>query len=318
MTSDPEPVHEGPGWPACDAAIIRDREALDPSLLNEHPPEGMVQVLLASDYKRRYNQPPERLLRAWQAAEAGRAPESGTRYLRLLLATALTQLPALTERSAVPPCVQTLLRREALRISGRLESEPLQPLSPDDDLYLKDLALCRLKLLPVGAELVERDAGIPRSLLWRGGARQLLRGAPFFAFVTRGFRPFFTLHMDPRRLEEFSPAGWERTYHRIAALLKRHPEVKGVFGTAWFYDPAVARISPHLAYLRELRERHGAMSFRYGPTESARRNATATSRTRRRLMEDGRYEPTSYYVVWPRRALIDWARRHPESAGGGA
>ena len=113
--------------------------------------------------------------------------------------------------------------------------------------------------------------------------------------------------MDVRFREEFNPDGWRRTYLRIADLLRVRPELKGVFGTAWFYDPAMARVSPHLVYLRAEREAAGAMTFCYGPSESALRNALAHSATRRKLHAQGQYEPMSHYIVWPRADLIRWA-----------
>ena len=45
-------------------------------------------------------------------------------------------------------------------------------------------------------------------------------------------------------------------------------------------------------------------------------DALATSRTRRRAFEAGRYRPASYYLVWPRDPLLAWARAHaPEVFG---
>ena len=51
-------------------------------------------------------------------------------------------------------------------------------------------------------------------------------------------------------MQEFSPEGWMRFYLRTAELLRRDPRVKGLIGTSWLYDPALADVSPHLAYLR--------------------------------------------------------------------
>jgi hypothetical protein len=235
--------------------------------------------------------------------------------LQNLLQTLLETLPERMAEEQIPSSIVALLRPHAERIRSGLTHEPSGFFSVSNDAFLKDLALLLLKLLPCGAEYVQVQAGIPRSLLWRADIRQALRGAGFFALRTRGFRPFLALHMDVRFREEFNPDGWHRTYLRIADLLRSRPALKGVFGTAWFYDPAMVRVSPHLVYLRAEREAAGAMTFRYGPTESALRNALARSETRRKLHARGQYEPMSHYIVWPRADLIRWADSQRASEG---
>ena len=236
-----------------------------------------------------------------------RAAGSSAGALRALLRHLLCSLEARMLEEDLPQEIRARVRNEACRIEAALDSEPDAFYSLDNDAFLKDLSILLLTLLPCGAELVQIRAGIPRSVVLRGGLRQFLRGLWFFGVRTHGFRPFLSLHMDVRFTEDFNPDGWHRTYLCIAELLRSRPELKGVFGTAWFYDPEIERISPHLSYLRVQREMAGARTFIYGPSESARRNALARSRTRRRLYEEGRYEPKSCYIVWPRRDLLRWA-----------
>jgi hypothetical protein len=94
--------------------------------------------------------------------------------------------------------------------------------------------------------------------------------------------------------------------------LRLHTEVKGLAGTAWFYDPHLERVSPNLAYLRRRREVGGGWTFKYGTTPDVAAQALSRSPTWRRLAAQGQYVPTSYYVVWPRRDLLTWAERHRE------
>ena len=71
--------------------------------------------------------------------------------------------------------------------------------------------------------------------------------------------------------------------------------MKGVFGAAWFRDPALTRISPRLACLRTMVTDHGGRLFPLGPCGAdGIRDATAKSPTRRRLYEEGAYTPMSY------------------------
>jgi len=94
----------------------------------------------------------------------------------------------------------------------------------------------------------------------------------------------------------------------MAGMLELNPDVKGVAGVSWFYDPQVALISPHLAYL--LTPTHyGAFLARMGSDRHHIENAIVRSSVRRRLYEEGRYLPTCYLLAWPRRALIAWAHR---------
>jgi len=236
------------------------------------------------------------------------------RYHRIVLACLAGRVERELPGRGLPPSVCELIRAEVARIGGELERQDDAFYDLGNDLFLKDVGLCTFRLLPCGAELVQVEAGVPRRLLVRGGPGQLLRGLAFFAFATRGFRPMYALHMDPRNTRDFTPEGWDRTYVRIAELMARDPKVKGLFGSAWFYDPAVAAISPHLAYVRERREAAGARCFRHGESDQVTADALATSRKRRTLFDAGRYRPASYYLVWPREALLAWARKQAPAA----
>lgn len=233
-------------------------------------------------------------------------------FLRLLLLQMLLRKALRAESPSglkLTASIADLQLQAFARIVREVERQPATFYRPCNDLYLKDLAIAAHRLLPGGAELLQPWSGIPRSLAVRGGLNQALRAVYCFVLRRWGFRNYCALHMDPRHLREFSPEGWHRTYLRIAEFLALNPVLRGFFGTAWFYDPAIAEFSPHLAYLREVRESGGAVNFRYGSTPGVVGNATSTSWTRRHLHEAGNYLPTAYYLVWPRDALLAWASR---------
>ena len=59
------------------------------------------------------------------------------------------------------------------------------------------------------------------------------------------------MHTEPRWLEDWNEAGWDEVYRQCARLLRSRPRLLGLVATAWFYDPQLAAISPHLGYCRE-------------------------------------------------------------------
>lgn len=208
----------------------------------------------------------------------------------------------------IPPRINELLLKEAHRILSEAGDVAGSSYGIDDDFFKKDLAIVAGRLLPAGAELIQLHSGIPRSLLFRGGRQQFAKALRYFYLQRRGFLGYCALHLDGRRLEEFNPEGWKRTYLRIAELIEMNPSIHGIFGSAWFYDPAVSEIAPHLAYLRTVREAGGARNFYYGRSFGTTDNALSTSRRRSKLYQQGRYQPKAYYLVWHRRELLAWAK----------
>jgi hypothetical protein len=87
-----------------------------------------------------------------------------------------------------------------------------------------------------------------------------------------------------------------------------NPAVKGVFGSSWWFDPALDLISPNLTYLRALPTQFGARIFRSGSDDGAIGNSIKFSRERRQLYETGKYMPANYVMAWRRSDIIQWAR----------
>ncbi len=94
---------------------------------------------------------------------------------------------------------------------------------------------------------------------------------------------------------------------QIARFLRANPAVGGVFNANWFYDPAVARISPHLAFLPRFGASHGALLAVLGPDADAIADATVKGGARRAKWEAGEYRPTRVAQFWPRDAVLAWA-----------
>jgi hypothetical protein len=118
--------------------------------------------------------------------------------------------------------------------------------------------------------------------------------------------PWLRVHTEPRWLEDWNEAGWEEVYRQCARLLRSRPQLLGLAATAWFYDPQLAAISPHLCYCRERLLERGAVMIRVGTSAFDIASATARSPTRRQLYEAGEYVPVSYTLLWPRARLLKW------------
>lgn len=181
----------------------------------------------------------------------------------------------------------------------------------DNDIFHKEFGIATLRLYVAGAQLVDFRCGIPRSIVLKGGMRSLPENV---AKILRlgGFRKYFQVHTHKFMLDAFNEEGWNECYLCCAELYGLHPEVLGMYGSSWFYDPAIDEISPRLSYLRAIPLTGGAELFFVEEGGSASDNSLATSATRRKLYEEGKYSPKSYMLAWGKSSQIAWARNHSE------
>ena len=176
------------------------------------------------------------------------------------------------------------------------------------DALLKDMAVVWLRAWPLGAQVVEPRLGVSRRYLFEGGIRTFVRGLGAFARAG-GHAPLYEIHTYDRSLSEFTADGWLACYRRIARVMKADPPARGVFGSSWFFDPAIETVSPRLRYLRDIPLSGGATFVRVKPTAATVALATSKSETRRQLHAEGKYDPQQYLMVWPRGALLEWEAR---------
>jgi hypothetical protein len=169
--------------------------------------------------------------------------------------------------------------------------------------YVKDLGICSLRLVPAAARVLDPLAAFPASFLPTLGAAGALRAAAYLAGCG-GNRPFVGFHVHDLQRDYFSEAGWRECLHICGALLKAEPRLRGLLGGSWFYDPNVARISPHLAYLTRGPAAGGALLVRGRSTEETRSLATKASRQRAAAAESGDYTPEHWWLIWARRSFL--------------
>ena len=186
------------------------------------------------------------------------------------------------------------------RVFDQIEADPsFADLSKDS--FHKDLWLCRMVMLPAFAQVWWPHSGLSaKSVLRRGVA-----SAAYVFLRCGGRQPFLEGHThDPVAKAYWNENGWREALRLAALALPALAQARGIFGTAWFYDPAVKEISPRIAFAQDLQVGRGAHRLEIGSNEGAIANATATSAERRNRYRDGLYLPTDYAVIWSRNDLI--------------
>lgn len=249
-----------------------------------------------------FDLPSERAQAALVGAFAGRLSHD---HRRALIAFWALELPERARSENLPPEVHALYPEWIGRMADFLTAaaDPYDP-----DFWAKDVRLSLALSVP-GARTQMIDLSSPL------GAGQVLRHAregwgwsvvPAYA-AARAWKPWLEVHTDSRELSDFNEAGWDRAWATAAEILKRRPEMAGMLGSSWFYDPPLEQISPRLAYLRLNPLKHGAFMVHQGPGAIHTERAATSSPTRKALIESGEYTARSWLVAWPRAALIRWA-----------
>lgn len=229
-------------------------------------------------------------------------------YHKLALSFLVADAVSSGQNKRLPENVRLLSNEWFERVLDDISIQPDDYYTHKNDSFLKDLAGCCLRLIPVGAWAVE-VSGIERRFLFMGDFKQFYQSLLFLIFKMKGFKPFYQIHTVLRYVQGFNPEGREKCYLRIAEMLKRNSEIKGMFALSWLYDPQLESVSPRLAYLRLLPEKYGAKVFHIGTRQVDINNALVKSPTRRKLFKEGKYMPTAYIKIWPRKELIAWADR---------
>lgn len=280
-----------------------------PSAIEGYPPQRYIAELIATRAYGGYNLLPSIFSAASAEIELKVGLAGMELYHKLVIAILIAHFSERCVQERIPDSIALQYEVEFRRILAQFDTNTSGFYVHGNDLFSKDLAICRGKLIPCGAELIDELSGVPRRISLCGGVSQLIATVCFFNVRCGGFRPFYEMHMDPRARREFTSKGWDRCYLRIADLLEMHAHIKGVFGSSWWYDPEVERITPRLGYLRHLPLANGARIFRIGSDEGAIANSTSFSRQRKEQYEKGEYLPTNYAMIWARRDLLRWARQ---------
>jgi hypothetical protein len=232
-------------------------------------------------------------------------------YHRLVIAQLVAGFSDRAAFQTLPARVRECCARTLQRILGIAEKGRPGYFDHTNDLFAKDLAVCRGKLIPCGAELVDWQAGIPRRLLLKRGLRQFIRGAGYLGTKMHGFKPLYESHWDRRLIADFNAEGYRRFYLNVAELLHANPGVKGYMACGWWFDPALATISPELDFIGKIPLAHGAILLAAGAEGSTVQDALWLSRRRTELYKAGQYRPTGYVMLWSRADFLAWHQTTP-------
>ena len=231
-------------------------------------------------------------------------------YHQLILLNLILIARNKIEKKDFPQDTKNLYNSNFERITKEIESRnQIGSYNYAHDKFRKDLAVCSLRMIPAGAQKINLT-GISRRFLLKKGLFQCIKGIMFALYELGGFHPLYEMHTDsndPELMAEFNEDGWIKFYRRVSELLKIQPDVKGVFGGSWFFDPELEKISPRLVYLRKIVTDNGGKLFYLGCDSQSIKDATRKSPKRRKLYEENKYMPTSYLLIWPRKKLISWA-----------
>lgn len=254
--------------------------------------------------------------RAEEALADAFGPALTDDHRRALVAHWALEMPRRIAAETLPRVVRQLYPEWIDRLAAFLTAaaDPY-----DRDFWAKDVRISLVLSVP-GARTQMIDLSSPM------GPGQVLRHAregwgwsviPAYA-AAQAWKPWLEVHTESRELSDFNEAGWDRAWATAAEILKRRPEMAGMLGSSWFYDPPLETISPRLAYLRLNPLRHGAFMVHQGPGDIHTQRAATSSPTRKALIEAGEYTARSWIVAWPRTALIRWAQGREPAAEAAA
>lgn len=284
---------------------------LPPDLLKSYPMGRYIELLDQIPEECSYNYFSDEITKIWGQIIDNWGADILEKYNRVTMETLIDLYEPRAVQHRYSDSIVDQFRASLLRIKKAIGLVPYGgDYSHTSDIFHKDLAICRQKVFPAGARLVEKHGAFQRSLLYSGNVVQFMKFLFFYIFVARKNQPYYRIHTHQRDLSAFNPEGWDLCIRRIASMLELHPEVRGMVGGSWFYDPVLEKISPRLLYVRKLPQTHGAWVFRAGPDTSG--SALSKSQTRKQLYEEGAYKPMAYVIIWPRKAMIKFSKQYQD------
>jgi len=236
-------------------------------------------------------------------------------YHKLLLVTLVIRAADSLGDKKYPGNINEHFKSHFASILKRIEADNLPPgtYRHETNTFCMDVAICTFRMVPIGMARKMYMNRFPVRYSFNHGWRQFFKVLRLIVFDFKGIQPLYFPHIDSRDEEgmaEFGPEGLARSNINIAEMLKINKNVKGVWGKSWYYDPKVLEISPRLKYFTDLHIETFKGTLVYcEPGEGVTKHAIATSPTRRKLYEEGKYIPTNYLWAAGRKNIIEWASK---------
>lgn len=248
-----------------------------------------------------------------KAVDALLGPETSDDVRRGLVAAWMLQLLGRVTTLDLPAAVTALYPYWIEQVAGFLDKAGGDY---DFDHWSKDVRFSLALSVP-GAKSQVIDLSSPL------GPKQMVQHAlqgrgvqPLLRYLAAGAKkePWLEVHTESRWLRGFNEEGWNDAWATAAELCRARPELAGMIGSSWFYDPPLTEISPRLAHLRLNPLNGGAFMVHQGPGEIHTLRAGTASASRQALIDSGEYTARSWLMVWPRKELIAWADRRKADA----
>ncbi len=104
----------------------------------------------------------------------------------------------------------------------------------------------------------------------------------------------------------------------MAEIMEANPDVRYLVRAGWPVDPMLTKVTPHLAEQFTAMAAMGARRYRGKVSPEVTALALQSSAARRKLYEEGKYQPAEYGLIIKRADLLRWAdrwRREQTAAG---
>ena len=286
-------------------------ESKIPAVAKDFPVDAVISTLDDFEKFGSYTYIPKFVLDTHRKIEETYGSNAATDYNRLILLALIEDYEARFVKRCLPEKFHYLIADFLSLVIRDVEVAKPAHFSFHHDRYLKNLAVCRQKMIPCGPVLLDIAFGaLARRFLLLRPFSQVPSRLLFVLFKLHTTKQLFEIHMDVRLVGRFSPKGFANAYFYISQLMVLFPHIRGVMlSGSWFFDPAIERISPELAYLRKMPQSNGALLIPTGDADATVvKDATRFSPIRSKLYKMKQYKPQCFMLIWPREALNTWSR----------
>ncbi len=152
--------------------LIQTIKAANEPLFKRFEPAAAINLLDGFDEQLPYHYVSEQLQAMWDnvGAEFG-SPGFGA-FQKTVMLNLMSDFEKRAQNLNYVDEVVKFFEHSYIRITSNIENTEYTGYNEPNDLFLKDLALCRQKLFSAGPQVVEANSGFHRALMFRKGFKQ--------------------------------------------------------------------------------------------------------------------------------------------------